>query len=46
MLDDGTGKLVPEKFCVPEVLEAEKFRLRMLGIKDVVKDYDAVMTSI
>jgi len=38
--------LVPENFEVPERLETDKFRLRMLTINDVEKDYDAVMTSI
>ena len=41
-----TGPLVPKDFKVPEVLETEKFRLRMLKISDVVKDYDAVMSSL
>ena len=39
-------KLVPLDFKVPKVLETDKFRLRMLTVNDVVKDYDAVMTSI
>lgn len=39
-------KIVPPNFNIPEVLETDKFRLRMLEINDVVKDYDAVMTSI
>lgn len=38
--------LVPKDFQVPKVLEVEKFRLRMLTIHDVVKDYDAVMSSV
>ena len=38
--------LVPKEFKVPEILETDKFRLRMLTVDDVVKDYDAVMTSI
>ena len=33
-------------FKVPEKLETQYFRLRMLTVHDVVKDYDAVMTSI
>ncbi len=37
---------VPSEFKVPEKLETEKFRLRMLTVDDVVKDYDAVMTSV
>ena len=36
---------VPEDFHVPETLETPEFRLRMLSVGDVVKDYDAVMTS-
>ena len=39
-------KLIPPDFQIPEVLEADRFRLRMLKVTDVVKDYDAVMTSI
>ena len=37
---------VPREFKIPEVLETDKFRLRMLTVDDVIKDYDAVMTSI
>jgi hypothetical protein len=37
---------VPSDFAVPEKLETDEFRLRMLTIHDVVKDYDAVMTSV
>lgn len=33
-------------FKIPDVLETDKFRLRMLTVNDVVKDYDAVMTSV
>ena len=36
--------LDPE-FEVPEKLETERFRLRMLTVNDVVKDFDAVMSS-
>lgn len=38
--------LVPTVFKVPERLETRRFLLRMLTIRDVDKDYDAVMTSI
>jgi hypothetical protein len=38
--------LVPSDFEVPEKLETEKYCLRMLTVNDVVKDYDAVMTSV
>lgn len=37
---------VPRDFEVPEKLETDRFRLRMLTVNDVVKDYDAVMTSV
>jgi hypothetical protein len=37
---------VSDDFQVPALLENERVRLRMLSINDVVKDYDAVMTSI
>lgn len=36
---------VPAEFEVPEVLETERFRLRMLTVNDVVKDFEAVTTS-
>ncbi|MGD1865270.1 MAG: GNAT family N-acetyltransferase [Phormidesmis sp.] len=38
--------LVPADFSVPSSLVTEEFRLRMLTINDVVKDYDAVMSSV
>lgn len=37
--------LVPEDFTVPRRLEQPQFVLRPLLISDVVKDYDAVMSS-
>ena len=37
---------MPQDFNVPEVLQTDKFRLRMLSVSDVEKDYEAVMTSI
>ena len=36
---------VPLDFDVPAVLETNKFRLRMLSVDDVEKDYEAVMES-
>ncbi len=36
---------VPDDFAVPEGLEHDRFRLRMLTVHDVVKDYDAVVSS-
>jgi len=38
--------LVSPDFRAPQVLETDKFRLRILTVNDVVKDYDAVMTSV
>lgn len=37
---------VPKDFKVPETLETAEFRLRMLTVHDVVKDFDAVTTSV
>ena len=34
-------RLVPDAFEVPGVLEHPRFRLRMLTVDDLVKDYDA-----
>ena len=36
---------VPADFTVPVKLETADFRLRMLSVNDVVKDYDAVISS-
>lgn len=41
-----TQSLVPPEFEVPTVLENEYFRIRTLTVNDVVKDYDAVMSSL
>lgn len=37
---------VDAEFEVPDILETQEFRLRMLTVNDVVKDYDAVMSSV
>ena len=37
---------VPKDFEVPAGFETPDFRVRMLAISDVVKDYEAVMTSV
>ncbi len=37
---------VPPNFDVPPTLETVQFKLRMLKITDVAKDYEAVITSI
>lgn len=39
------NKFIPDDFVVPEKLETEEFRLRMLKATDVEKDYEAVMAS-
>lgn len=36
---------LPKGFEPPKLLETERFRLRPITIHDIVKDYDAVMTS-
>ena len=41
-----TQPFVAAEFKVPEQLETPEFRLRMLTVHDVVKDYDAVMSSV
>ncbi len=42
----SVSSLVPAGFSVPHSLVTKEFRLRMLTINDVVKDYDAVMSSV
>jgi hypothetical protein len=37
---------VPADFEVPATLETPEFRMRMLTVHDVVRDYDAVMSSV
>ena len=39
-------KFLPKNFEIPQVLETNRLRLRMLKVSDVVKDYDAVMSSV
>ena len=41
-----TSRFVPHDFAIPETLETPEFRLRMLSVHDVVKDYEAVMSSV
>ena len=38
-------RFVPDSFEVPPVLETDRFRLRMLSVDDVEKDYEAVMET-
>lgn len=37
---------LPRAFVVPVLIETDRFRIRPLTIHDVVKDYDAVMSSV
>jgi len=37
--------LVPADFAVPQRLDGDGFLLRMLTVNDLIKDYEAVMTS-
>lgn len=37
---------LPKDFKVPRQLETDRLRLRMLKVSDVIKDYDAVMSSV
>ena len=39
-------KFVPDSVIIPSGMETKDFRIRILSIHDVVKDYDAVMSSI
>jgi len=39
-------ELVPDDFVVPAGLEHERFRLRMLTVDDVVKDFDAICDRV
>ena len=38
--------LVSDDFDVPAGLATARFTLRMLTINDLIKDYDAVMSSV
>jgi hypothetical protein len=38
--------LVPTSFVVPERLDCDGFLLRPLTVNDLIKDYEAVMTSV
>ena len=43
---DNRKTLVDDDFVVPFELVTDQFRLRMLSINDLIKDYDAVMLSL
>ena len=45
MSERSRVRFVADKFVVPGGLETSEFRLRMLTLNDVIKDYDAVMSS-
>jgi hypothetical protein len=38
-------QFVPDDFKVPTSFETDRFRLRMLSVDDVEKDYEAVIES-
>src|SRR4051794_8446965 len=39
-------EVVPAEFDVPDGLEHERFRLRMLTVDDVVRDFDAICARV
>lgn len=39
-------QFLPANFVIPKKLETNRIRLSMLKVADVVKDYDAVMSSV
>ena len=41
----STNRFVPDDFEIPDMLETDRFRLRMLSVGDVEKDYEAVIES-
>lgn len=41
----STNQFVPDDFEIPVLLETSRFRLRMLSVDDVEKDYKAVIES-
>lgn len=45
VMAESPTPFVPQNFKVPAKLETGEFRLRMLTVNDVVKDFDAVTTS-
>ncbi len=38
-------RFVPDDFKIPALLETDRFRLRMLSVDDVERDYEAVIES-
>jgi hypothetical protein len=45
MSKNKSSTFVPDTFEVPAIYETERFRLRMLSVDDVEKDYEAVIES-
>lgn len=45
-MKNSMDQFVPCNFNPPPTFEINRFRLRMLTVDDVIKDYDAIMTSI
>lgn len=39
-------KFIPANFKVPKCLETGRVKLRMLQVNDLVKDFDAIMSSV
>ena len=39
-------KFVPDSVIIPTGIETKDFRIRILTINDLVKDYDAVISSV
>jgi RimJ/RimL family protein N-acetyltransferase len=45
MPKNDNSSFVPDSFEAPAILETDRFRLRMLSVDDVEKDYEAVIES-
>lgn len=45
IMAQSSTPFVPTDYSIPQRLETSEFRLRMLTVNDVVKDYDAVISS-
>ena len=44
-LSQSSHPFLEPEFKIPETLETDRFRLRMLTVNAVVKDFDAVISS-
>ena len=38
--------IIPKSFRVPEIFETDEFKLKPLKVNNLIKDYDAVMSSV